>query len=29
MIRDEIEDKSELDIENWLKNIKTEDLLTP
>jgi hypothetical protein len=29
IIRDEIEDISDLDIEKWLKNFKTEDLLTP
>ncbi len=29
IIRDEIEDISDMDIEKWLKNFKTEDLLTP
>jgi hypothetical protein len=29
IIQDEIEDISDLDIEKWLKNFKTEDLLTP
>jgi hypothetical protein len=29
IIRDEIDDISEMDIERWLKNFKTEDLLTP
>jgi hypothetical protein len=29
MNRDEIEDISEMDIERWLKNFKTEDLLMP
>jgi hypothetical protein len=29
IIRDEIEDISDIDIEKWLKNFKTEDLLTP
>ncbi len=27
-VRDEIEDISDMDIEKWLKNFKTEDLLT-
>jgi hypothetical protein len=29
MIGDEIDDISDRDIEIWLKNFKTEDLLTP
>jgi hypothetical protein len=29
IIRDEIDDISDIDIEKWLKNFKTEDLLTP
>jgi hypothetical protein len=29
MIGDEIEDISDMDIERWLKNFETEDLLTP
>jgi hypothetical protein len=29
MIGDEIDDISDMDIERWLKNFKTEDLLTP
>ena len=29
IIGDEIEDISDRDIERWLKNFKTEDLLTP
>jgi hypothetical protein len=29
MIGDEIEDISDTDIEGWLKNFKTEALLTP
>jgi len=29
IIRDEIDDISDLHIEHWLKNFKTEDLLTP
>ncbi|MFA4956134.1 MAG: hypothetical protein WC556_04080 [Candidatus Methanoperedens sp.] len=29
MIRDEIDDISDMDIKKWLKNFKTEDLLTP
>lgn len=29
IIRDEIDDISDMDIDKWLKNFKTEDLLTP
>jgi hypothetical protein len=29
IIRDEIDDISDMDIDRWLKNFKTEDLLTP
>jgi hypothetical protein len=29
MIRDEIDDISDRDIQKWLENIKTEGLLTP
>ena len=29
LIGDELEDISDMDIEGWLKNLKTEALLTP